>query len=52
MLVTREKAVNQWMECETCKLQQVKTISPQKPDDRICVHCRGTQLKKIEIYSN
>jgi len=51
MLVAKVKAMNQWMECETCRLQQVKVITPQKPEDRICIHCRGTQLKEIPIYS-
>ena len=51
MLVAKVKALNQWMECETCRLQQVKVITPQKPEDRICIHCRGTQLKEIPIYS-
>ena len=52
MLVTKMKAVNQWMECKSCRLQQVKSIVPQKPEDRMCVHCRGTQLKEIPIYAN
>jgi hypothetical protein len=52
MLVTKVKAINQWMECESCKLQQVKSITPRKPEDRVCVHCRGTYLKEIRIYSN
>ena len=52
MLVTKVKAVNQWMECKSCKLQQVKSITPRKPEDRVCVHCRGTYLKEIRIYSN
>lgn len=29
MLVTKLKAINQWMQCESCKLQQVKTITPR-----------------------
>ena len=52
MLVTKVKAINQWMECESCKLQQVKSITPRKSEDRVCVHCRGTYLKEIRIYSN
>ena len=47
MLVTKVKAINQWMECKSCKLQQVKSITPRKPDDRISVHCRGHTLKKF-----
>ena len=52
MLVTKVKAINQWMQCDSCKLQQVKSITPRKPEDRMCVHCRGTYLKEIRIYSN
>jgi hypothetical protein len=46
MLVTKVKAINQWMECKSCKLQQVKSITPQSR--RIeCVSIAGNILKKF-----
>jgi hypothetical protein len=51
VLVAKTKAINQWMECKDCNLQQVKPIKVSQPEDRRCIHCEGTDLKEISIYS-
>jgi hypothetical protein len=51
VLVAKAKAINQWMECKDCNLQQVKPIKVSRPEDRRCIHCEGTNLKEISIYS-
>jgi hypothetical protein len=51
MLVAKAKAINQWMECKDCHLQQVKPIKISRPEDRQCVHCQRTNLREISIYS-
>jgi hypothetical protein len=51
MLVAKAKAIRQWMECKDCNLQQVKPIKVSRPEDRQCIHCHGTNLKEMTIYS-
>jgi len=45
VLVAKAKAINQWMECRDCNLQQVKPIKVSRPEDRQCIHCEGTNFQ-------